>query len=79
MMAVSVATHPTFTASTPRMLWQGCYALSMSSACGPPRPTSSNYDVTVDGQRFLMMKDRDTESFPSQFNLVLNWSEELKS
>jgi hypothetical protein len=42
------------------------------------RPTSSNYDVTADGQRFLMIKDSDTEVFPSQINVVLNWSEELK-
>jgi len=78
MMAVSVATHPAFTASTPRMLWEGRYAQGTSSACGPPGPTSSNYDVTADGQRFLMIKDSDTESFPSQINVVLNWSEELK-
>src|SRR5439155_11336035 len=42
MMAVSVATHPAFTASTPRMLWEGRYAQGTSSACGPPGPTSSN-------------------------------------
>jgi len=71
MMAVSVTTHPTFAASTPRMLWEGRYALGTSSACGPPGPTSSNYDVTPDGQRFLMIKDSDTESFPSQVNVVL--------
>jgi len=77
-MAVSVVTRPTFTASTPRMLWQGRYAQGASSACGPPGPTSSNYDVTADGQRFLMIRDSHTESFPRQINVVLNWPEELK-
>ena len=38
----------------------------------------ANYDVSPDGQRFLMIKDSDTESFPSQINVVLNWTEELK-
>jgi hypothetical protein len=29
----------------------------MSSWCGAPGLTSSNYDVTQDGQRFLMIQD----------------------
>jgi Tol biopolymer transport system component/predicted Ser/Thr protein kinase len=78
MMVVPVVTRPTFTASAPRTLWTGRYAQGTSSACGPPGPNSSNYDVTTDGQRFLIIKDSDTESFPSQINVVLNWTEELK-
>jgi hypothetical protein len=78
MIAVSVTTHPMFTTSTPQMLWRGRYALGTSSACGPLGPTSSNSDVTADGHRFLMIKDNETESFPSQINVVLSWSEELK-
>jgi serine/threonine-protein kinase len=78
MMAVSVTTHPAFAASTPRLLWEGRYALGTSSSCGAPGPTSSNYDVTADGQRFLMIQDSATQVFPSQINVVLNWTEELK-
>jgi Tol biopolymer transport system component len=78
MMVVSVMTHPAFTASTPRMLWQGRYALGTSSACGPPGPSSSNYDVTPDGQHFLMIKDSETEVLPNDVHVVLNWTEELK-
>ncbi|MBI1789028.1 MAG: PD40 domain-containing protein [Acidobacteria bacterium] len=78
MMAVGVATHPAFTASTPRLLWEGRYALGTSSSCGAPGPTSSNYDVTPDGQHFLMVQDSGKEVAPSQINVVLNWTEELK-
>ena len=78
MMVVSVVTGPTFTASAPRTLWTGRYTQGTSSRCGPPSPNSSNYDVTPDGQRFLMIKDSDTESFPRQINVVINWTEELK-
>jgi hypothetical protein len=46
--------------------------------CGPPSTNSSNYDITPDGQRFLMIKDSDTESFPSQINIILNWTQELR-
>jgi serine/threonine-protein kinase len=78
MMAVSVTTQPVFAASRPRLLWQARYALGTSSACGPPGPSSSNYDVTPDGQRFLMIQDAETERFPSQIRVVINWTEEVK-
>jgi hypothetical protein len=37
--------------------------------------TVPNYDVSSDGQRFLMVK---TESGEPRLNLVLNWFDELK-
>ncbi len=74
MMAVSVSASGAF--SRPGVLWQGRYAHGLGSACGAPGATSSNYDVTADGQRFLMLKDDETA--PAQINVVLNWAEELK-
>ena len=38
--------------------------------------TTPNYDVSPDGQRFVMVKD---ESRSGRLNVVLNWSEELKA
>jgi len=76
MMVVSVTTYPQFTASKPRMLWEGRYSHGLGSSCGPPGPTSSNYDVTADGQRFIMI--REDVLAPAQINVVLNWAEELK-
>jgi hypothetical protein len=38
----------------------------------------ANYDVSTDGQRFLMIKASEQESAATQLNVVLNWSDELR-
>ena len=38
---------------------------------------TANYDVTPDGQRFLMIQLGEPEA-ATQINVVLNWFEELK-
>ena len=53
------------------MVFQGRYAF------GPAGPRA-NYDVTADGQRFLMISAGETDSDRMQINVVLNWFEELK-
>jgi serine/threonine-protein kinase len=71
MMAVDIATQPSFTAGKPRVLFQGHYV--------PPPGTTPNYDVSPDGQRFLMIKPSDAgDAAPAQINVVLNWFEELR-
>ena len=78
MMAVAVSTAPTFTAGRPRTLWEGHYSHGMSTSCGPPGATSSNYDVTPDGRRFLMVKDEAPDTAVSkQIVVVLGWSDEV--
>jgi dipeptidyl aminopeptidase/acylaminoacyl peptidase len=78
MMAVSVSTAPTFTAGRPQMLWEGRYSHGMSTSCGPPGATSSNYDITADGQRFLMVKDEAPDTaFSRQIVVVLGWADEV--
>jgi serine/threonine protein kinase/Tol biopolymer transport system component len=78
MMVVAVATAPTFTAGRPAELWRGHYSHGMSSSCGAPGATSSNYDVTADGQRFLMIKDDDQDSTISrEVIVVLGFAEEV--
>jgi eukaryotic-like serine/threonine-protein kinase len=71
MMAVEIATQPGFTAGKPRVLFEGDYV---------PTPLQfPNYDVSQDGQRFLMLKPSEQEAAaPTQINVVLNWFEELK-
>jgi len=76
MMAVAVSTAPTFTAGRPQELWKGHYSHGMSSSCGSPGATSSNYDVTADGQRFLFLNAG--EQARAEISVVLNWTEELK-
>jgi serine/threonine-protein kinase len=71
MMAVDIAAQPSFTAGKPRVLFAGHYV--------PPPGTTPNYDVSPDGQRFLMVKPNETgDASPAQINVVLNWFEELK-
>ncbi len=78
MMVVAVSTDPAFTAGRPRELWKGHYSHGMSTSCGAPGLTSSNYDVTDDGKRFVMVKDEDQDSATSkQIVVVLNWADEL--
>jgi serine/threonine-protein kinase len=71
MMAVDIATQPGFSAGKPRVLFEGRYE--------PTPATFPNYDVSPDGQRFLMLKPAEAnEAAPTQINVVLNWFEELK-
>lgn len=78
MMIVEVSLDPSLKVLKPRVLWEGQYAHGMSSSCGPAGPTSSNYDVTPDGQRFIMIRENEQEARSNQIHVVLNWSEELK-
>ncbi len=78
MMVVAITTQPTFRASKPQLLWTGHYSRGMSSSCGPPGTTEANYDVTSDGQRFLMVKDLDADAVSTRIVVVLNFAEELK-
>ncbi len=77
MMVVAVAMRPPFTAAKPRVLWEGRYNHGQNSMCGPPGPGSSNYDVTADGQRFLMVKEGERDAPPTEIRVVPNWSEEV--
>jgi serine/threonine-protein kinase len=71
MMSVQVATEGAFTASKPTVLFERGYAASQFPATGIA------YDVSRDGQRFLMVKEPDQASPAAQINVVLNWFDEL--
>jgi len=70
MMVVSVVTAPTFQAQTPRLLFEGSYKYD-------PGGLVSNYDISLDGQQFMMVKETEDQE-AKQINVVLNWFEELK-
>jgi WD40 repeat protein len=72
MMAVEIATQPSFSAGKSKMLFAGQYQASPS-----PVP-NANFDVSPDGQRFLMVKPGGQDQAATQINVVLNWFEELK-
>ena len=67
-MAVDIRTSPEFAKEAPRVIFQGEYLQT------PGR----SFDVSADGQRFLVMKGSETPSGPTQLNVVTNWFEELK-
>jgi serine/threonine-protein kinase len=69
VMAVDVATQPSFSAGSPRALFE---AKSWSIDVTAPR-----YAVTPDGQHFLILKPSIVEP-ARQIHVVLNWFEELK-
>ncbi len=70
IMAVQVDVKSGFSASKPRMLFEGPYL---------PGGGFPFYDVSPDGQRFLMLKPLESQtSGPTQIHVVLNWFEELK-
>ncbi len=67
MMVVDVSAGMDLTLSQPRQLFEQRYVFQNVSL--------ANYDVSPDGQRFLMIKD---EAGSGRLNVVLNWAEELK-
>jgi len=72
MMVVGITMQPSFSVGKPKMLFAGEYVL-------PGFPSSyENYDISPDGQRFLMVKDSEQAAEVTQINVVLNWFEELK-
>ena len=71
MLAVSMVTKPTLEIGQPTLLFEGRYDRD-DAASGNP-----NYDVTADGQRFVMVKGVEG-SDQRQIQVVTNWFEELK-
>jgi len=75
MMAVDVTTQPAFSAGKPRMLFERRYVST------PFPQTFPRYDVSPDGQRFLMIKEgggaEDAAARPTII-VVQNWVEDLK-
>jgi len=64
MMSVEVSTTPVFKAGSPKALFKG------------PRGVRF-WDVTADGQKFLMPVPQDANS-PASYKVVLNWTSTLK-
>lgn len=78
MLAVAVTTALEFKAGRPHVLWTGDYMHGLSSSCGWKGTSTTSYDVSLDGERFLMIKDTDQRLFASRIMVVVNWADELK-
>lgn len=79
MMAVAVSTDGSFRPHRPQVLWTGEYMFSLSSSCGIKGASTTSYDVSLDGERFLMIKDNEQKTYSTRIVVVLNWVEELKA
>jgi serine/threonine-protein kinase len=79
LMVVDISYDPSLKASKPRVLWRGNYLAGAGSSCGMAGPTSANYDVTPDGERFLMIEDASSTAESEHVRVVSNWSVELKN
>jgi eukaryotic-like serine/threonine-protein kinase len=66
MMAVTVTTDATFTATKPLLLFEAKALMGNRS-----------YDVTPEGE-FLMIEPGELETPASQINVVLNWVQEVR-
>ncbi len=63
--SATIATEPELTVSTPAVLFEKPFDRSVSEAF---------YDVSQDGQRFLVVSDRPT----TEFKVIQNWFDELE-
>ena len=69
MMVVRVETEPTFMFGTPEVLFTGSYYTG----------AGRSYDISPDGQRFLMMKEvEQTDETRTELIIVQNWFKELQ-
>jgi len=67
-MVVEVQSEPAFSSGRPQLVFEEPYLRD--------RFATSNYDISPDGQRFLMIKEEERQQ--DQINVITNWSEELK-
>jgi Tol biopolymer transport system component len=71
VMAVSFVAESTAPrVGKPRLLFEGRYEEGLSYG--------RRYDLAPDGKRFLMIRESEPPPPPTQYNVVLNWFEELK-
>jgi len=70
MMTVNIETEPELKVADPELLFDG--RLLATDSWG------SNYDVSSDGQRFLMVEEDEEQPSANQLVVVLNWFEELE-
>ncbi len=73
MMVVPIQTEPTFRAGTAEALFKGLQGPQDNIGGG------RRYDISPDGQRFLMIKDAEQRAETgTELIIVLNWFDELK-
>ena len=72
LMVVPVDTEPTFNRGNASLVFEGPYRGTASPA------NARAFDISPDGQQFLMIKENRDLFELSQIIIVQNWNEELK-
>jgi serine/threonine-protein kinase len=75
LTVVPVQSSPTFSAGAPQRLHQQAYYPGFSTRGFNLRA----YDVSRDGQRFLMLKNNSAAGLSTEINIVLNWAERFRT
>ena len=70
LMAVTLESDPTSTASPPKLLFEGQFERTTFGG------RNSNYDVSPDGSRFIMIRRKNPVT-PTVIHVVLNWPKAL--
>ena len=70
LVAVGVETREEIELGRPEVLFRGPFVL--------PLAFGRNYDVSSDGQRFLMVRRPEQDEALERLTVVLNWLDELK-
>lgn len=70
MMAVTIETRPTFSAARPTLLFEAHYEAGSN-------PFFANYDVSADGQRFLMIRASEQPTTTAAIKIQRHWEGEL--
>ena len=72
MMAVTLDTDPDPSPSQPVVLFEAHYTVD------PFADDGRNYDISPDGERFLMVRESQVRAKADELYVVVNWFEELK-
>jgi len=67
-MGVVLSYDPEFRISAPEELFDGEFSL----------PGLQNYDISPDGEKFVMIYDKREHTSAQNYKIVLNWFDELK-
>ena len=68
LLSIEVTTEPRFAFTTERAVPAGNFVVEGGSR---------DYDITPDGQAFLVVVRANEDAAPPQINVVLNWHQEL--
>ena len=71
MIAVETTSTPSFSAGKPHVLFEGDYLSASYPQLG------SDYDVSSDGLKFLMVKETARSASVQQINVMLNWLDQV--